>query len=291
MGVSSASAEMIDIKWIMAGMLCKFDQYHAAIMVLKSVDHDCYMWNAKINRDAKNLHRTRLLRARIAACCKIGEYAAHELVNDMEMAEEYFISATQLSLAEMDRREREGVGENEGEFITQEAVANTLENLADTFEAKSNHALAAPLYLRAVTLMPKSCHTAVLMNNLASSLAQTLPEQAAGVAQVGAAEVPAMSRDMLIQSARAWAEKAIRMTAAIPPPERTEECEVGCAVATHNLGEFAEMEGLVEEARKMYVEAESLAKAIKFSEGVDNAKAGLKRLEKKAGGGVEIRNG
>jgi hypothetical protein len=60
---------------------------------------------------------------------------------------------------------------------------------------------------------------------------------------------------------------------------------MGCAVATHNLGEFFEMEGKISEARQKYEEAASLAKKMSFSEGLTNARAGLKRLkemEKKA---------
>lgn len=54
---------------------------------------------------------------------------------------------------------------------------------------------------------------------------------------------------------------------------------MGCAVATHNLGEFFEMQGKVEEARRQYEEASSLAKKLGFTEGVANARAGLKRMK------------
>jgi len=68
----------------------------------------------------------------------------------------------------------------------------------------------------------------------------------------------------------------------IEPPIRNQECDMGCAVATHNLGEFAEMVGDVTEARKRYEEAASLAGAIEFEEGIANANEGIKRL---GGGG------
>ena len=50
--------------------------------------------------------------------------------------------------------------------------------------------------------------------------------------------------------------------------------------ATHNLGEFAEMDGNIVEARKRYDEAKSLAKAIGFQEGFINSEDALRRLEK-----------
>lgn len=54
---------------------------------------------------------------------------------------------------------------------------------------------------------------------------------------------------------------------------------MGCAVATHNLGEFYEMEGKIKEARQKYEEAAGLAKSMGFKEGQTNARAGLKRLK------------
>jgi hypothetical protein len=84
---------------------------------------------------------------------------------------------------------------------------------------------------------------------------------------------------VLIDSAKQWATKAIAKASEIAPPDRTEECDMGCAVATHNLGEFYEMEGKVKEAQQKYEEAASLAKAVGFSEGQTNARAGLKRLK------------
>lgn len=68
------------------------------------------------------------------------------------------------------------------------------------------------------------------------------------------------------------------VAAGVRPPERSEECDVGCAVATHNLGEFAEMLGDTAKARDRYGEALSLARAIGFREGVENSSARLKKL-------------
>lgn len=112
----------------------------------------------------------------------------------------------------------------------------------------------------------------LLVNNLSISLAQQLPPPVPGQ--------PPPSRPALISNARSWAEKAIAVAAKITPPDRNEECDVGCAVATHNLGEFAEMDGNIAEARKRFEEAKSLAKAISFSEGVENAEKSLQRISK-----------
>ncbi len=109
------------------------------------------------------------------------------------------------------------------------------------------------------------------MNNLSISLAQQSPPSTPGQAPI--------SRSALVSNAREWATKALAVAAKIQPPERNEECDVGCAVATHNLGEFAEMDGDIAEARRKYLEAKSLAQAVGFQEGVVNAEAALKRID------------
>ena len=110
------------------------------------------------------------------------------------------------------------------------------------------------------------------MNNLSISLAQQNPPATPGQ--------PAVSRPALVSNARAWAQKSLAVASKITPPERTEECDLGCAVATHNLGEFAEMDGDIEEARRRFEEAKGLAKAIGFQEGVINSEEALRRLRK-----------
>lgn len=64
------------------------------------------------------------------------------------------------------------------------------------------------------------------------------------------------------------------------PPDRTEECDTGCAVATINLGDFAMMEGDVEEARRRYEEGRGISKGIGFQEGVQRADALLEDVRK-----------
>jgi hypothetical protein len=108
------------------------------------------------------------------------------------------------------------------------------------------------------------------VNNLSISLAQQIPPSTPGQAPI--------SRPALVSNAREWAQKAIDVTKKVQPPERTGECDEACAVATHNLGEFAEMDGNIAEARRHYQEAKSLAQAAGFQGGVTNSDARLKRL-------------
>lgn len=109
------------------------------------------------------------------------------------------------------------------------------------------------------------------MNNLSISLAQQNPPPTPGQ--------PPASRSALVSNARSWAEKAVAVTNKIVPPNRTEECDHACVVATHNLGEFAEMDSNIAEARRFFMEAKSLAIGIGFQEGVSNAEQALKRIQ------------
>lgn len=111
------------------------------------------------------------------------------------------------------------------------------------------------------------------MNNLSATLAQ----------QPIAPTLPVSREQLVAGSATPWAQKALALANSIKPPDRTEECDLGCAAATHNLGEFAEMLGDRELAKQRYLEARSLAKAIGVEEGVRKAEEGLKRV-----GGEEV---
>lgn len=116
----------------------------------------------------------------------------------------------------------------------------------------------------------RDCHAVILMNNLAASISQQAPPLEPGITPP--------SRAQLRDSGRLWARQAMALADSIKAPERTSECVQGCAVARHNLGEFAEMDGNIKEAREMYEQAASLAHAMGFEEGVVNAEAAIRRL-------------
>jgi hypothetical protein len=122
------------------------------------------------------------------------------------------------------------------------------------------------------------------VNNISTCLAQQSPTSSTSTLTMSSSptDFPVTNtppRAILIDQARQWATKALATSATIEAPDRTEECDIGCAVATHNLGEFFEMEGKVKEAREQYEAAAKMAKAVGFVEGNANARAGLMRLK------------
>ena len=296
MGMDPFSDEIMGVKIQVAKLAEDCKQLGKAIQVLEILRRDSLEWLRRFGELEHNRQkRTRVLAKCVGISVKLGElYGSAEIYN-RDTAEERLVWAVETVLKERLRRDNlqaashlsdEQMLEQEGPWMTDSHIGATLEHLAGNYEGRGQHYLATPLFLQALALQPaRDCHTVILMNNLAASLAQQSP-RAAAAAQAYAssrnidthAPAPTVTRESMIASAQTWAHKALDVAAAIRPPERDEECDLGCAVATHNLGEFAEMLGLKEEARRRYGEAVSLARAIGYQEGLENSSARLREL-------------
>ncbi|EME83335.1 uncharacterized protein MYCFIDRAFT_188384 [Pseudocercospora fijiensis CIRAD86] len=286
------SDEIIGVKIQMAKLLEDVNHWGKAIEVLERTRADNLAWLEQYGVLERNkARRTSVLAKTVGISVKLGELYGHPSIYDREMAQERLVWAVETVLKEQRRRINENVKEEEeGKWMSNDEIGGALEALAHSYEAKDQHYLAAPLFLQALSLHPtNSCHQVVLMNNLASSLAQQSP-RAAREAQAYASSKniserptgPAATQESMIDNAKLWAQKAIDVAAGIQPPERNEECDIGCAVATHNLGEFAEMSKDIGLAERRYKEAISISRAIGFEEGVEQSSARLRQLAKAA---------
>ncbi|KAI1816373.1 TPR domain-containing protein [Poronia punctata] len=226
--------------------------------------------------------RTRVLGKSVGISVKLGELYADDHVLQGDSAGEHLVWAVETVLKELQRRHIEGVKEGEGDWMTPEQIGGALEALGNHYESKSQHYLAAPLFLQAVTLSPpSSCHTAVLMNNLATSIAQQPidPPLTTAPARKSAGSVPqAPTRAMLLASARSWALQALGTAQKVTGEGRTEECDEACAVAMCNLGDIAAMAGDMGEAKRRFRESLEMSQKLAFKPGIIQAKEGLKRL-------------
>ncbi|KAI1737543.1 TPR domain-containing protein [Xylaria scruposa] len=226
--------------------------------------------------------RNRVLGKSVGISVKLGELYADEHVLQGDAAGEHLVWAVETVLKELQRRQVEGVKEGEGEWMTPEQIGGALEALGNHYESKSQHYLAAPLYLQAVTLSPpNSCHTAVLMNNLAISLVQQpvqSPLAPSGSEKQSQPTAQAPTRATLLASARSWALQALGTAQKITGEGRTEECDEACAVAMCNLGDIASMAGDVEEAKRRFRESLELSQKLAFEAGITQAQDGLKRV-------------
>jgi len=296
-GMDPFSDEVMGIKIRVAELMEKIGQLPRAASVLEQIRDDNLKWlkvyeeqKMEMDKDtAMRKKRTRILAKTVGLSVKLGDHYANAQIWDRDMALERLIWAVET--VELEKRRRQSVkatDENDGPWITTEEQAAALEALAHGYEDKSQHYLATPLFLQALTLKEGTdCHSVVLMNNLASSIAQQSPLAARRVAaalaanDITAADAPvgpAATRQTMIENATLWAQKALNVAANITPPVRDEECDMGCAVAMHNLGEFAEMLHDMDTAKSKYREAISLSRAIGFEEGVENSSARLRAL-------------
>ncbi|KAI0479735.1 TPR domain-containing protein [Xylaria cf. heliscus] len=321
-GLDPFSDEVIGVRVQLAAWLEKIGKFENSIEVLEALLQDCKKWvevmeksvqdglvdksgnligvaapqlSAPKDDDAsgeeevkpENLwaKRTRVLGKSVGISVKLGELCADEHVLQGDAAGEHLVWAVETVLKELQRRQVEGVKEGEGDWMTPEQIGGALEALGNHYESKSQHYLAAPLYLQAVTLSPpNSCHTAVLMNNLAISLAQqpiqspldAQPALASGKQGQLTSQIP--TRATLLSSARSWALQALGTAQKITGEGRTEECDEACAVAMCNLGDIASMTGDVEEAKRRFHESLELSEKLAFESGIAQAKDGLERV-------------
>ncbi|KAI3326211.1 TPR domain-containing protein [Xylariaceae sp. AK1471] len=317
-GMDPFSDEVIGVRIQLAAWLEKIGKFQNSIEVLEALLQDCKKWVELMERSAKDglvdksgkfigaantqadaskqkeesteeeveqenlwAKRTRVLGKAVGISVKLGELYADNHVLQGDSAGEHLVWAVETVLKELQRRQVEGVKEGEGDWMTPEQIGGALEALGNHYESKSQHYLAAPLYLQAVTLSPpNSCHTAVLMNNLATSLAQQPVQSPFNTQSVSATEKPsqAPTRAMLLASARSWALQALGTAQKVTGEDRTEECDEACAVAMCNLGDIAAMAGDIEEAKRRFRESLELSQKIAFEPGIVQAKDGLKRV-------------
>lgn len=163
-GMDQFSDEVLGIKIHLVGLLEKHDQFQAAIQVLEMLRADCLRWLEEIGpKEGREGQRTSVLKKTVGIAAKLGELYSCEYIQDKENAEERLVWAVETALKEKQRRDTEGTKEGEGEWLSAEELGGAIEALGDHYEQKSQHYLAAPLYLQAIALSPpQSCHTAVL---------------------------------------------------------------------------------------------------------------------------------
>ncbi|KAF2266132.1 hypothetical protein CC78DRAFT_531798 [Lojkania enalia] len=284
-GMDPFTDEILGVKLAIATIYENAGHHQVAAEVMEVMRADCKRWMAEYSdKHWNDGMRSRVLKRIVELNVKLGQLYDVKYMNEPDEGEKVLTEAVEMALKEKARRENEGIKEGEGDWMTDEELGGTLEALGQHYEQFDAHYLATPLFLQALALCPpKSCHRVVLMNNISTCLAQQTPPPLSATLPQSATDsfpnTPPPSRATLIEQAKAWANRAIAKAATISPPDRNEECDIGCATATHNLGEFFEMEGKLKEARQQYDEAASLAKALSFSEGYANAKAGLHRLK------------
>ncbi|KAK3714433.1 hypothetical protein LTR37_007739 [Vermiconidia calcicola] len=291
-GMDPMSDEVMGVKIEVAGLMERIQNFVKAIEVLERVRADNLRW-IEVFGDREDMDmkkkRTRILGKTVAVHVKLAEHYSNPAVWERDMAEERLVWAIETVFKERQRRDSMRVTEEEeGAWMSDDEIGAATEALAQNYADKEQHYLATPLYLQCLALKETTdCHTVTLMSNLAGSLAQQSPRaaraaqsyaQSTHIQSSSAPSGPVATKEQMIQNAQLWAQKAIDVAAKMRPEQRTEECDVGCVVATHNLGELAEMLGDRDGARTAYGQAVSLARKAGWQEGVENSSARLREL-------------
>lgn len=140
MGMDPFSDEILGVKIQLAALMEKIQQYQKAIDVLEIVKRDCLKWIEELgNRPGNEAKRTRILGKTVAISVKLGELYSNQYMDDKTAAEERLIWAVETVLREQQRREKEGVKPEEGDWISPEEHGGTLEGQFFCSGSKNYH--------------------------------------------------------------------------------------------------------------------------------------------------------
>ncbi|KAK0668994.1 hypothetical protein QBC41DRAFT_356159 [Cercophora samala] len=244
--------------------------------------------------------RTRLLMKSIGIAVKLASLYSDDHVLERETAHEKLVWAVETNLRELARREKEGLKEGEGKWMTPEEIGGTLESLAHDYQSQAQHHLAVPLLFQALRMCDLPCHTAMLstflspphpalqlpsffvltnndyclVSNISTSFAEhpLLPPGDSPVdvlMEQDASKIFATAKQQraaYLDAAERWAQNAIAQAKRTTGEERTEECDQACATAVINYGSILALQGKPEEARKKFEQAREMIRKMEVED-------------------------
>ncbi|KAK6530694.1 hypothetical protein TWF281_007533 [Arthrobotrys megalospora] len=267
------SEEVTGLKIMYAGVAEKCQAYDKGVEWLERLRFEMLTLMEERREELGTVGWLKVMKRVIGISVKIGDLQV--LDNDDANAEKTYEWSVKEALKVMSVQSR--LNEEDERPWTVLEIAAIFENMASFYERKNKFDYATTLYLQAANLFhPPSCHSVILLNNVgACNMQRRLPSG------------EPMDRETQIESAKKWMEKALDIAANIEPPVRTEECDQGCVVALHNIGEVEEQLGKMDEAMLKFMEAQSLAFAIGFTEAYQNAGFAQERIKAKQAGTYE----
>ncbi|KAI4247933.1 MAG: hypothetical protein LQ352_006050, partial [Teloschistes flavicans] len=128
-GMDAYSDEILGVKFQLASFLEKqMQKPRLAIDVLEEVRKQCTEWETEKGGLVENRGmRSRVLGQSVRLSVKLGELYARPDIMNTEAAEESLVWAVTTLLKEQERREREGVKEGEGDWMSAEEIGGALE--------------------------------------------------------------------------------------------------------------------------------------------------------------------
>jgi len=188
MGMDPFSDEIMGVKYTIAALFEDAGYYSLAIDVLEIMRNDCQKWVDEFSdRHWTNGNRSRVKKNMVQINLKLGQLYDVRYVNEPENGEKRLVEAVESALREQQRREKDGVKNGEGPWLTNDEMGGVLEGrqqeqsdtayamltqsaLGTHYEQFDSHYLAAPLFVKALQLCPPtSCHSVVLSTSPHSS--------------------------------------------------------------------------------------------------------------------------
>ncbi|EFQ97883.1 hypothetical protein MGYG_00921 [Nannizzia gypsea CBS 118893] len=223
---------------------------------------------------------------------KLADLYSEQYPDDTAKAEKLLTSAFETSRAELQRRRDLNLpitsDEENPSFLTLSEAGTACSELADHYVSKGRSDLATILYMQAISLFKEDegdgqhkCIQAVLLNNIASQMAEQAGKVPIGAPLPSSTSLNPVSREQLLSAAGEWARKALDVAINVEESYKSEQCDQACVVALFNLGEIAEMQENPRQAEEFYRQAKEAAIKVQFTEGIEQAGEALKRLKSK----------
>jgi hypothetical protein len=127
-GMDPFSAEILGVKYTISRLFEEAGQYPLACDVLEIMRVDCQRWMDEFSdQHWEDGDRSRVLKAMVQLNVKLGELYSSKYMNQPEDAEKRYTEAVEMALRERNRREKEGVKQGEGDWMTDEELGGAME--------------------------------------------------------------------------------------------------------------------------------------------------------------------
>jgi tetratricopeptide (TPR) repeat protein len=175
LGMNPYSEEFIGMRVRMAEFLEQHKQFGAAITVLEKEREYAYEFleKAKAQKDIEipDAQWSRMVALAVKLGVKLGKLYSDEDVDNPEAAQAALVRAVETLLKERIRRQEEGIKEEAQQWLNEEEIGASLEELGHSYMDSRQPEFALPLFLQALSLSPaNSCHSAMLSMSYSCNL-------------------------------------------------------------------------------------------------------------------------
>ena len=128
MGMDPFSDEIMGVKYTIAQLFEDAGYYSLAIDVLEIMRNDCQRWVDEFSdRHWTTGNRSRVKKNMVQINLKLGQLYDVRYVNEPENGEKRLVEAVESALKELQRREKDGVKDGEGPWLSNDEMGGTLE--------------------------------------------------------------------------------------------------------------------------------------------------------------------